>query len=72
LFLFDPFDSFILNRVLENLRASIRRHPRPVWLLYNTPAEHAAIMASGIFPSARRLVVRGTEYQVYSTVSGPG
>lgn len=65
LFLFDPFDAVIMNRVLENLGSSIRRHPRPVWLIYNTPAEHSTVMASGVFEHTEKLLVRGTEFQIY-------
>lgn len=68
-FLFDPFDAVVMNRVLENLSNSIRQHPRPVWLIYNTPAEHSTVMASGVFDETEKLLVRGTEFQVYRSAA---
>lgn len=65
LFLFDPFDGVILNRVLANLSESLRLHPRPVWLLYNTPVEQNVIEQSRIFPESERHWVRGTEFLVF-------
>lgn len=69
LFLFDPFDAVVMNRVLENLGTSIRQHPRPVWLIYNTPAEHSTVMASGVFVETEKMLVRGTEFQIYRSAA---
>lgn len=68
-FLFDPFDAVVMNRVLENLAESLSQYPRPVWLIYNTPAEHSTVMASGVFDQTEKLLVRGTEFQVYRSAS---
>ena len=33
-FLYNPFDSVILSKVLENLHRSVRAKPRDVWIIY--------------------------------------
>ena len=38
-YLFNPFPSFVLERVLVNLRESLAMSPRTVFVLYNTPWE---------------------------------
>jgi SAM-dependent methyltransferase len=67
-FLFDPFDSVILEQVLRNLKQSLRLHPRTLWMIYNTPAEHAVVMGSGVFQKWQCHWVRGTEFFVYCHV----
>jgi hypothetical protein len=39
LYLFNPFPEYVLRQVLENLRESLRRNPRPAFVIYNTPWE---------------------------------
>jgi SAM-dependent methyltransferase len=38
LFLFNPFPEFGLRKVIENLGASLRDHPRKVYVVYHNPA----------------------------------
>jgi SAM-dependent methyltransferase len=33
-FLFNPFDEVILRSVLENVKASVLKHPRKIWIIY--------------------------------------
>jgi len=33
-YLFDPFSDLIVNRVVDHLMESVRRHPRSVWIIY--------------------------------------
>jgi hypothetical protein len=42
LFFFNPFLPAVMSRVLDNLSASLARHPRPVWLVLLFP-ELAAV-----------------------------
>lgn len=39
LYLFNPFPDYVLETVMANLGQSLRAHPRPVFLIYNTPME---------------------------------
>jgi predicted RNA methylase len=38
-YLFNPFPDYVLRRVIENLRESLRQNPRPAFVVYNTPWE---------------------------------
>lgn len=68
IFLFNPFYNNVLEKVLANLRESLRTAPRNVWLLYSAPAAHQTVLDSGIFASAAHRWVCGTEFRVYSNV----
>ena len=51
-FLFHPFRPVVLERVLENLAASGRARPRPLWLIYNNPEHGDLVERSGLFGEA--------------------
>lgn len=42
-FLYNPFDAVMLRRVLNNIAASLRRHPRDLWIVYRNPV-HAEVL----------------------------
>ena len=65
-FMFNPFDAFILGKVLQNLRRSIEQHPRPVTLIYNDPEHHSVVRDAGLFTSDTAQYVGGTHFQVYA------
>ena len=65
LFLYDPFTPPVLNQVLENLRASLARRPRPVWLIYHVPKERGTLDACGLFDRPECHVIWGAEFCVY-------
>ena len=44
-FLFNPFDEVILRSVLKNVKASLLKHPRKIWILYFN-ALHREILES--------------------------
>jgi len=63
LYLFNPFPEPGLRRVLANLEASLRAHPRAVYLLYHNPLLEHVLQAS---PMLRKLA--GThQYSIYGT-----
>jgi hypothetical protein len=39
LFLFNPFEAPVMERVLTNLRHSVEESPRPIWVVYYFPLE---------------------------------
>ena len=39
LYLFNPFPDFVLKTVMANFESSLRAHPRPAYVIYNTPME---------------------------------
>lgn len=67
LYLFHPTNERVLAEVLQNLRESLREHPRPVWIAYMSPV-YERLFDSADFLSKR---VRNDElgYSVYTSVS---
>ena len=49
LFLYHPFLAPVFRRLLANLRRSLVRRPREVWLLYVNPACDRELQRSGLF-----------------------
>ena len=66
-FMFDPFSGEVLSEVLQNIRASVERKPRTLWLIYNSPREHGTIEASGLFIDHQTHIIAGGEFRVYSS-----
>jgi SAM-dependent methyltransferase len=71
-FFYNPFDGVILGRVLEQIRQSLARRPRPAWLIYCVPAHGEVVEAAGIFSRRETVELGGMEFRVYSepTVAG--
>ena len=68
-FLLDPFFAPVLTEVLGNIRASVERHPRTIWLIYSVPREQQIIDQAGLFVQNQLHVVVGAEFRVYSNES---
>jgi hypothetical protein len=49
LYLFNPFPELILEQVLRRLEQSLRKHPRPVVVLYHNPQLTSVLEQSGIW-----------------------
>lgn len=64
-FMYNPFDSFILAQVLDNLGRSLEEEPRPIWLIYNTPKYHDVVKASHLFKSDSFFEIGGNHFRVY-------
>lgn len=64
-FMCDPFRGKVMDEFLNNLKVSKQAHPRPIWLLYNHPAEHERVVESGIFSSDEARHYGGTTIRVY-------
>jgi SAM-dependent methyltransferase len=43
LFFYNPFDRTIFDAVINRLEGSLRRHPRPVWIVYNNPKDRGGL-----------------------------
>ena len=65
-FMLDPFNAPVLAQVLANIRASLARRPRTLWLIYSVPRERETIDQSGLFQQDQLHVVVGAEFRVYS------
>jgi SAM-dependent methyltransferase len=64
-FIYNPFDEVVMERLLMNLRGSLERFPRKIWLLYNTPIHSIVIENSALFCSCKEFEIGGTEFRVY-------
>ena len=79
-FMLDPFNAPVLAQVLENIRLSVERRPRAIWLIYSVPREQHIVEQAGLFTQSQLHVVVGAEFRVYSnapvarvgTVASPG
>lgn len=65
-FMLDPFNAPVLEAVLRNIRASVEKLPRTIWLIYSVPREQHVIEQSGLFTSSRLHVVVGANFRVFS------
>lgn len=69
-YLFNPFPPSVLERVMENLNASIMRRPRPLSIIYMNPEDHDIVMHAGSwrvqsFPNS---LSQGVECRIYQRV----
>ncbi len=44
-YMFNPFGGEVMQRVIENLQASLEQHPRPMLIIYHYPVQRALIEA---------------------------
>jgi len=65
-FMYNPFDAFILAKVVDNIRRSVEENPRRIWLIYNTPLHHDVIKRAGLFQSDSFHEIGGNHFRVYA------
>jgi hypothetical protein len=63
LYLFNPLPEAGLRRVIRNLEQSLELSPRPVWIVYHSPAMDSLLAAS-------RALVRTDGTEQYSLFTG--
>jgi SAM-dependent methyltransferase len=59
-FFFNPFPGAVFDAVLNRLKESLRRQPRPAWIVYHNPVREAALRERSLFEKAagtRRFVI---------------
>jgi SAM-dependent methyltransferase len=68
LFMYNPFDAFILAKVLDNIRRSLEENPRRIWLIYNTPipVKHDVIKSAALFQYDAFYEIGGNRFRVYA------
>ncbi len=47
IFLFNPFDQVIMEKVMHNIQASLQLFPRNIWIAYVNPQHRALFLANG-------------------------
>lgn len=62
---FNPFDGVVMEKWLGNLRQSLARSPRKVWLVYNTPIHAGVIENSNLFAKPQNFEIGGALFKVY-------
>jgi len=67
LFMYNPFKATVLAEVLQNIRLSLERDPRKLWLIYNTPEHREVVDESNLFKSASFYEIGGNHFWVYET-----
>jgi len=68
-FLFNPFDEVVMSAVLDHIAISFEQNRRKIWLIYNHPTCHAAIVGHKCFVELGKYQVGVTEFRVYETSS---
>ncbi|MGA2358144.1 MAG: class I SAM-dependent methyltransferase [Terriglobales bacterium] len=63
LYLFNPLPERALSEVLQRLEKSLKRAPRPVWVVYHNPLLETALDASGFLEKAGGTL----QYSLYRT-----
>lgn len=61
LYLFNPFPEYVFERVLSNLKRSLEEHPRPAFVVYNTPLAKGPIETVSFLQKLRE----ADRYQIY-------
>ncbi len=70
-FMFNPFDETILKKVLFNIAASLRNHPRKVLIIYCNPENGRSIEQTGIFTKLQNFDFWSHQFTVYSNSDAP-
>jgi SAM-dependent methyltransferase len=66
-YMFNPFDAEVVGKILKNIGSSIERRKRTIWLIYNNPKWHDAVIESGLFVRTGAFSFPTTQYGVYTT-----
>jgi SAM-dependent methyltransferase len=65
LFMYNPFDGHVMQALIRNLQRSLEVHPRPLWLIYNTPQYHDALGSCGLFRQHLFSEIGGNHFRIY-------
>jgi len=66
LFMYNPFDKVVMKQMMDNIRTSVRRSPREIWLIYNTPLQHEIVQQEDDFGRCEQYEIGGTLFHIYS------
>ena len=64
-FLYNPFDADVLGKVVASIDASLREHPRKMWVIYHNPLWQHTVESHGFTPTMERSY-GGCEFTVYT------
>ncbi len=67
IYMFNPFPEVVMASVMKNIRASLKRLPRPLTMIYFFPTCHDTVIGSGLFKLERQINTALTHpYHVYT------
>lgn len=69
IYLFNPFSEAVLERVMDQVRASHAAVPRPMWVVMNKAHFHATVCGGGVFSRTRSFAYGSAEFHVYQTAA---
>jgi SAM-dependent methyltransferase len=69
IYLFNPFDNVLMNRVLCNLQDSLQENPRKLTIIYNNPECHDLILQKPFIEFVQRHSIRGNFFNIYQSKS---
>lgn len=64
-FSYNSFDEVVWNRILDNIKKSIEKNPRKIWLIYCIPIHDNIVEKHGIFLELGHYIFGGDEFNVY-------
>jgi methylase of polypeptide subunit release factors len=71
IYMFNPFPRDVLKEVMVNLVDSVKRNPRKLTIVYNSPKHHDLIVASGTFEKLQEIAVENrTTIGIYQSFVG--
>lgn len=65
-YLFNPFGPVVLEKVLDQIHASLRRHPRRAWIIGNKARTGWPVEEQGVFRPHLDLAYGNAEFRVYT------
>ena len=68
-FMLDPFNAPVLTQVLANIKASVERRQRTVWLIYSVPREQHIVDQAGLFTRNQLYFLVGAEFRVFTNAT---
>jgi SAM-dependent methyltransferase len=69
-FLYNPFSAQVMTRFLENIKTSLHKKYRKIWLIYHYPACQNIIEKQNIFIKTKDYILAGNPYAIYVNDNG--
>ena len=64
-YLYNPFDAVVMEKMMKRLNASLRKNPRKAWVIYHHPLWKSVIEAGGMFKLIDRQTFGGCEFATF-------
>lgn len=64
-YIYRPFDDFIMEKIIEEIKKSFKRNPRKIWLIFNNFQYNNLFEIERIFKKFNEFPYGGTKFVVY-------